>query len=66
MTITFLLVLALGGVAIAVSLLVNRRSPDSPTVPRFVLPFQLDRSDFERPTQNGCWFFSLRKPVTLA
>ncbi|HJM29002.1 MAG: thioredoxin family protein [Acidimicrobiales bacterium] len=49
MTITFLLVLALGGVAIAVSLLVNRRSPDSPTVPRFVLPFQLDRSDFERP-----------------
>ncbi len=47
MATTILLVLALGGVAFGVSFWANRRKPDSPTVPKFVLPFQLDRNDFE-------------------
>jgi len=49
MAATILLVLVLGGVAFGVSFWANRRKPDSPTVPKFVLPFQLDRHDFERP-----------------
>jgi len=47
MATTILLVLVLGGVAFGASFWANRRKPDSPTVPKFVLPFQLDRNDFE-------------------
>ncbi len=47
MAITVALVIVLGGVAFGVSLLANKRKPDTPTVPRFVLPYQLDRSDFD-------------------
>ena len=49
MAATILLVLVLGGVAFGISFWANRRKPDSPTVPKFVLPLQLDRHDFERP-----------------
>mgnify|MGYP001170249808 FL=1 len=47
MAITVLLVLTLGGVAVGISFIANKRKPDTPTVPKFVLPFQLDRNDFE-------------------
>ena len=45
MAITVALVIVLGGVAFGVSLLANKK-PDTHR-PRFVLPYQLDRSDFD-------------------
>lgn len=36
-------------VAVVIAILVERRRPDAPTVPRWAVPTQLDRSDFARP-----------------
>jgi len=41
--------LVLIGVAVAVALVVERRRPDAPTAPRWAVPTQLDRADFDRP-----------------
>lgn len=36
-------------VAVVVALLLERRRPDAPTSPRWAVPPQLDRDDFDRP-----------------
>jgi hypothetical protein len=44
-----LLALALVSVAVVVAVVVQRRRPDAPARPRFSVPVQLDRQDFDRP-----------------
>jgi hypothetical protein len=59
MVTNILLVLLLGTFAVAVAFFVNRRSTDSPTVPKSSLPIQVDRNDFEHPeTEWILVFFS--------
>ena len=36
-------------VAVVIAVLVDRRRPDAPTAPRWAVPTQLDRNDFDRP-----------------
>ena len=36
-------------VAVVVAVVLDRRRPDAPTVPRWAVPTQLDRTDFARP-----------------
>ena len=49
MLLTFILVVLIGLTAFGVSSLANKRRPDGPSVPRSVLPHQLDRADFLDP-----------------
>ena len=57
MVLTIILILVIGVTAFSVSALANRRKPDSPSVPRSILPYQLDRSDFSEPDIE--WIFVL-------
>ena len=57
MTLTIILILVIGLTAFGVSTLANRRMPDSPSVPKSILPYQLDRSDFNDPEVE--WIFVL-------
>ena len=57
MILTIILVLVIGVTAFGVSSLANRRMPDSPSVPKSILPYQLDRSDFNNPSID--WIFVL-------
>ena len=57
MILTIILILAIGLTAFGVSSLANRRMPDSPSVPKSILPYQLDRSDFNDPSIE--WIFVL-------
>ncbi len=38
-------------VAVVIAILIDRRSPDAPTAPRWAVPTQLDRADFAGPAQ---------------
>ena len=49
MLLTVTLVVLIGLIAFGVSSLANKRRPDGPSVPRSVLPHQLDRADFLDP-----------------
>ena len=57
MILTIILILVIGVTAFGVSSLANRRMPDSPSVPKSILPYQLDRSDFNNPSID--WIFAL-------
>lgn len=46
---TLLIVVGVVLVAVAVGALSRRRRPDVPSTPRFAVPQQLDRTDFEAP-----------------
>ena len=57
MILTIILVLVIGLSAFGISTLANRRVPDRPSVPKSILPYQLDRSDFN--DSNVEWIFVL-------
>jgi thioredoxin-related protein len=57
MLLTIVLIALIATTAFGVSSLANRRTPDSPSVPRAIMPYQLDRGDFDDP--NGEWIFAL-------
>ena len=57
MILTIILILVIGLSAFSISSLANRRQPDSPSVPKSILPYQLDRSDFNGPSIE--WIFVL-------
>lgn len=57
MILTIILILVIGVTAFGVSSLANQRMPDSPSVPKSILPYQLDRSDFNNPSID--WIFVL-------
>tara|TARA_Y100001968_G_scaffold331034_1_gene384517 strand:+ start:4449 stop:4898 length:450 start_codon:yes stop_codon:yes gene_type:complete len=57
MILTIILILVIGLTAFIISALANRRVPDSPSVPKSILPYQLDRSDFNEPSID--WIFVL-------
>ena len=57
MVLTIILVLVIGLSAFGISTLANRRVPDRPSVPKSILPYQLDRSDFTG--SNVEWIFVL-------
>jgi hypothetical protein len=46
---TLLIAVPLVVVAIGVALLIRRRQPAPPTQPKWTIPTQLDRNDFDRP-----------------
>jgi thioredoxin-related protein len=54
---TLVIVILVVVVASAAAVLVQRRQPDVPSAPQFVVPQQLDRSDFEAP--NKPWLLLL-------
>ena len=57
MILTIILILVIGLTAFTISSLANRRMPDSPSVPKSIIPYQLDRSDFNDPSIE--WIFVL-------
>ncbi len=57
MILTIVLIVVIGLVAFSVSALANRRTPDRPSVPKSILPYQLDRADFNDP--NIEWIIAL-------
>ena len=57
MILTIILVLVIGLSAFGISTLANRRVPDRPSVPKSILPYQLDRSDFNDSDVE--WIFVL-------
>ena len=46
---TLLIAVPLIVVAVVVALIVRRRQPEPPTQPKWTIPSQLDRQDFDRP-----------------
>jgi protein-disulfide isomerase len=46
---TLLIAVALVAVAVAAALVIRRRQPAPPTQPKWTIPSQLDRQDFDRP-----------------
>ena len=57
MVLTIILVLVIGLSAFSIATLANRRAPDRPSVPKSILPYQLDRSDFNDSEVE--WIFVL-------
>ncbi|MEC7714712.1 MAG: hypothetical protein VYC14_02050, partial [Actinomycetota bacterium] len=57
MILTIILVLVIALSAFGISTLANRRVPDRPSVPKSILPYQLDRSDFNDSDVE--WIFVL-------
>ena len=57
MILTIILVLVIALSAFGISTLANRRIPDRPSVPKSILPYQLDRSDFNDSDVE--WIFVL-------
>ena len=57
MLLTIILIALIATTAFGVSSLANRRTPDSPSVPRAIMPYQLDRTDFNDPSFE--WIFAL-------
>ena len=57
MILTIILTLVVGLTAFSISALANRRMPDRPSVPKSILPYQLDRLDFNEPDAE--WIFVL-------
>jgi hypothetical protein len=59
---TVVLVVVLGILALAVSMLFSRRTPDAPSTPLFAAPTQLDRRDFAHPDTD--WLMVLFTSAT--
>ncbi len=57
MILTIILILVIGLTAFSISALANQRTSDRPSVPKSILPYQLDRSDFNNPSIE--WIFIL-------
>ncbi len=49
-------------VAVVVALVAQRRRPDAPTAPRWEVPTQLDRADFDRP--EAPWLVAVFSSMT--